>query len=70
MAQWFLNTCIFEEFLINWLPITKINFNLSEFRDKEGQPGDVTTAHMAHKNNVSEKSDRLIWNMFYAGLFR
>ena len=27
----------------------KINFNLSEHRDKEGQPGDVITTHMATK---------------------
>ena len=42
------------------LPITKINFNLSKPRDKEGRPGDVTTTHMADENNASVKSDRPI----------
>ena len=36
---------------------SKINFNLSEARNKEGRPGDVTATHMAEKN-MSEKSDR------------
>ena len=64
VPKWAFSDTFVSEYLWrvlnNWLPITKINFNLSEPHDKEGRPGDVTTTHMADKNNVSEKSDRPI----------